>query len=41
MKFQKIADGQMLSFKKGVYRSKTGKEDPGLTGTGNDFTVFL
>lgn len=41
MKFWKIADGQTPSFKKGVCRSKAGKEDPSLTGTGNDSTVFL
>lgn len=41
MKLWKTADGQTLYFKKGVYRSKVGKEDPGLTSTGNDSTVFL
>jgi len=40
MKFWKIADGQILSFKKGAYRSKAGKKDSDLTGTGNDSTVF-
>lgn len=40
MKFPEMADGQMPSFKKGIHRSKAGEEDLGLTGTGNDSTVF-
>lgn len=40
MKFLKMADGQMLSFKKEIHRSKAGEEDLGLTSTGNDSTVF-